>query len=150
MQIQIWSQSRATPKGTSTISLTQQSSVCLVSPSSGEMFISMGFCSPRCMSEDNSGMRPVRCEEGLRPPLCKSHLLHRYHVATCKYKAITLNFSIACDLQPLSLPVNWSWWDPPAGTGPPQQDLLRAHFNPAPHPTIHATVGVGSKTSVPQ
>lgn len=93
MQIQIWSRSRATPKGTSAISLTQQSSVCPLSPSSGEMFISMGFCSPRCMSEDNGGKGLVRREEGLKPLLCKSHLLHRYHVVTRKYEIITLNFN---------------------------------------------------------
>lgn len=45
------------------------------------------------MSKDDSGKGPVRCEEGLRPPLCKRRLLHWYHIVTCKCKIITLNFS---------------------------------------------------------
>jgi len=158
MQIQIWSGSRAAPTGTSAVPLTQQSSVCPVSPSSGEMFISMGFFACRHMSEDNDGKGPVRHEEGLGPPSCKSRLLHWYCIVMCKYEITTLNFSsgqcvtpvcillvpvgrrgndrgaghgmhrgdraqqihpVTCDLEALSLLVNWSWWDSPAGLGPP-------------------------------
>lgn len=67
MQIQIWSQSRATWKGIPTVSLTGQSSDC-----SGETFNSMVSCSLRCMLESDGGKWLGRHEGGLGPLLCKS------------------------------------------------------------------------------
>lgn len=65
----------------------------LLACDSGEIFISVGFCLPGHVSQDDGGKQPVRCE-GLWHPPSKSHLLHQYHPATCKSERILLNLYI--------------------------------------------------------
>lgn len=131
MQIQIWSRSRATPKGPSMVSLAWQSSICPVPPGRGEMFISMGSCSPRRTLEDDGGKGPVRHAKGLEAPLCKSHLPHWYHVINVSMQDNHLKFLLRSVCDP-GLYVAGSSWQKRGGFGNGRAagDCVRGGYRP--------------------